>query len=133
MKNLDIYEKKTVLIGIFLGVINLLEYIFRIIPNNSVGYWSLLFFVPLLALLVYIALCVEDHYSIYIKRMYNEDILEDQAFFSKLILFPILSIAVIISLFITKIENFYAVMFFEYIILTLIYPMDDAYHSQSHH
>ncbi|MGD9910679.1 MAG: hypothetical protein AB7U79_08790 [Candidatus Izemoplasmatales bacterium] len=133
MKNLDIYEKKTVFIGIVLGVINLVEYIFRIIPNNSVGYWSLFFFVPLLALLVYIALCVEDHYSIYIQRTYNEDILEDQAYFSKLILFPILSIAVIVSLFITKLESFYAVMFFEYIILVLIYPMDDAYHSKSRH
>lgn len=130
MKKLDIYERKTVFIGIGFCVFNIIIYIFRIIPHNSVTYWSLLFFIPFQMVIIYITLYFENYYSVHIADTLKSEIIEDRAYFTKLALIPLLTITLIVSLFITKIGTFYGIIVFEFGLLSMLYPMDDAIHQQ---
>lgn len=133
MKKLDVYERKTVLLGIVLGLINLAEYLLIYIPKNSLSYYHLFYVVPIIILFVYLSLSLENYLAVYYAKTVESTTLSNSAIFTKVISYLVIIALVIWSFFVTYLFGFYAIMVLEYVMLSLVYAMDDAYNSLDHY
>lgn len=123
MKNLNKYERKTLIIGILVGMINVSQYIFIMIPKLELSYFTLFIVIPFVGLMVYLALCFEDFEAEFVAKTVESSTIVNSAPFVKLSMYILLLPIVIYLFFNHDVFGFYLLVVVEFILVGNIYPM----------
>lgn len=124
MKLMNKYQRKTIIVGIIVGLINLVQYIFFVIPKFELKYSSLLIVIPCLALMIWIAYLFESYDAFRIFRQLKSSFVSEIAYTGKIVRFLILLFFLITVFLIRNVAHFYLIISAEAFSIGSLYSLD---------